>query len=133
MYRSIFNNGGDFERMLDRLSNDGMTYKSISRFIEDDDDDYDVNFTKDGAYLFFNVPGFNKSTLKVELDNGIIDIQGSRTYKLNGEEKTKKLSKQFKIGNNYNDTLIEATTEDGILTIFVPNYKKETKKTITIN
>jgi HSP20 family molecular chaperone IbpA len=132
MYRSIFNNGGDFERMLDRLSNDGMTYKSISRFIEDDDD-YDVNYTKDGAYLFFNVPGFNKSTLKVELDNGIIDIQGSRTYKLNGEEKTKKLSKQFKIGNNYNDTLIEATTEDGILTIFVPNYKKETKKTITIN
>jgi HSP20 family molecular chaperone IbpA len=132
MYRSIFNNGGDFERMLDRLSNDGMTYKSISRFIEDDDD-YDVNYTKDGAYLFFNVPGFNKSTLKVELDNGIIDIQGSRTYKLNGEEKTKKLSKQFKIGNNYNDTLIEATTEDGILTIFVPNYKKESKKTITIN
>jgi len=132
MYRSIFNNGGDFERMLDRLSNDGMTYKSISRIIEDDDD-YEVNYTKDGAYLFFNVPGFNKSTLKVELDNGIIDIQGSRTYKLNGEEKTKKLSKQFKIGNNYNDTLIEATTEDGILTIFVPNYKKETKKTITIN
>ena len=132
MYRSIFNNGGDFERMLDRLSNDGMTYKSISRFIEDDDD-YDVNYTKDGAYLFFDVPGFNKSTLKVELDNGIIDIQGSRTYKLNGEEKTKKLSKQFKIGNNYNDTLIEATTEDGILTIFVPNYKKESKKTITIN
>jgi HSP20 family molecular chaperone IbpA len=132
MYRSIFNNGGDFERMLDRLSNDGMTYKSISRFIEDDDD-YDVNYTKDGAYLFFNVPGFNKSTLKVELDNGIIDIQGSRTYKLNGEEKTKKLSKQFKIGNNFNDTLIEATTEDGILTIFVPNYKKESKKTITIN
>lgn len=132
MYRSIFNNGGDFERMLDRLSNDGMTYKSISRIIEDDDD-YEVNYTKDGAYLFFNVPGFNKSTLKVELDNGIIDIQGSRTYKLNGEEKTKKLSKQFKIGNNYNDTLIEATTEDGILTIFVPNYKKESKKTITIN
>jgi HSP20 family molecular chaperone IbpA len=132
MYRSIFNNGGDFERMLDRLSNDGMTYKSISRIIEDDDD-YEVNYTKDGAYLFFNVPGFNKSTLKVELDNGIIDIQGSRTYKLNGEEKTKKLSKQFKIGNNYNDTLIEATTEDGILTIFVPNYKKETKKTITVN
>jgi HSP20 family molecular chaperone IbpA len=132
MYRSIFNNGGDFQRMLDRLSNDGMTYKSISSFIEDDDD-YDVNYTKDGAYLFFNVPGFNKSTLKVELDNGIIDIQGSRTYKLNGEEKTKKLSKQFKIGNNFNDTLIEATTEDGILTIFVPNYKKETKKTITIN
>jgi HSP20 family molecular chaperone IbpA len=132
MYRSIFNNGVDFERMLDRLSNDGMTYKSISSFIEDDDD-YDVNYTKDGAYLFFNVPGFNKSTLKVELDNGIIDIQGSRTYKLNGEEKTKKLSKQFKIGNNFNDTLIEATTEDGILTIFVPNYKKETKKTITIN
>ena len=132
MYRSIFNNGGDFERMLDRLSNDGMTYKSISRIIEDDDD-YEVNYTKDGAYLFFNIPGFNKSTLKVELDNGIIDIQGSRTYKLNGEEKTKKLSKQFKIGNNYNDTLIEATTEDGILTIFVPNYKKESKKTITIN
>lgn len=130
MYRSILNSR-DFEKLLDRFSNDGMTYKSISKITEDDD--YEIDYTKDGAYFFFNVPGFNKSTLKVELDNGVIDIQGSRTYKLNEEEKTKKLSKQFKIGNNYNDTLIEATIEDGILTIFVPNYKKETKKIITVN
>jgi HSP20 family molecular chaperone IbpA len=97
-----------------------------------DDENYEINHTKDGAYLFFEAAGFNKSNLKVEMESGIIHIEGKRVYKLNGEEKTKSISKQFKIGDTYNPTSIEATIEDGLLTVFVPNYKKQEKKRINL-
>jgi HSP20 family molecular chaperone IbpA len=93
---------------------------------------YEINHTKDGAYLFFEAAGFNKSNLKAEMEDGILFIEGKRTYKLNGEEKTKSISKQFKIGEGYNPTSLEATIEDGLLTVFVPNYKKQEKKRISI-
>jgi HSP20 family molecular chaperone IbpA len=70
--------------------------------------------------------------LKAEIENGTLFIEGKRTYKLNGEEKTKSISKQFKIGEGYNPSSLEATIEDGLLTVFVPNYKKEEKKRISI-
>lgn len=99
---------------------------------ESQTDFYEVNYTKDGAYLLYEVPGFNKKNLKVELENDYIIVEGTRTYKLNGEDVSKKLYEKFKIGNNYNSSQIEATIDDGILSIFVPNMKKEEKKRITI-
>ena len=93
---------------------------------------YEVNHTNDGAYLFFEAPGFNKSNLKVEMEDGVLHIEGKRTYKLNGEEKTKSISKEFKIGEGYKAENIEATIEDGLLTVFVPNYKKQEKRRISI-
>ena len=89
---------------------------------------YEVNYTKDGAYLNFEVPGFNKSNLKVEMEGGVLYIDGKRTYKLNGEDVEKTISQKFKIGQEYNPDNIEATIEDGLLTVFVASYKKTEKK-----
>jgi HSP20 family molecular chaperone IbpA len=66
------------------------------------------------------------------MEDGILIIEGKRVYKLNGEEKTKSFSKEFKIGKEYNSSEIEATIEDGLLTVFVPNYKKQEKKRINL-
>lgn len=93
-----------------------------------DKEPYEVNYTKDGAYLFFDVPGFNKSNLKVEMEGGVLYLDGKRTYKLNGEDTEKVISQKFRIGQEYNPDNIEATIEDGILTVFVSNYKKTEKK-----
>jgi HSP20 family molecular chaperone IbpA len=41
-------------------------------------------------------------------------------------------TKQFKIGEGYNPTSLEATIEDGLLTVFIPNYQKQDKKRISI-
>lgn len=95
-------------------------------------ENYEINHTKDGAYLFFEVPGFNKTNLKVEMENGNLFIEGKRTYKINGEEKTKSISKQFKVGESYDPDSLEATIEDGLLTVFVPNFKKQEKKRISL-
>ena len=35
-------------------------------------------------------------------------------------------------GDGYNPESVEATIEDGLLTVFVPNFKKQEKKRISI-
>lgn len=107
-------------------------YKSTVSTKAENEESYEVNHTKDGAYLFFEAPGFNKTNLKVEMEDGILHIEGKRTYKLNDTEKTKTISKEFRIGKEYDSSEIEATIEDGLLTVFVPNFKKTEKKRISL-
>jgi HSP20 family molecular chaperone IbpA len=116
------------------FNNRGRNYNYTTTLVKNDSESelYEINHTKDGAYLFFEAPGFNKSNLKVEMEGGVLHIEGKRTYKLNNEEKKKTVSKQFKIGDDYDDSSIEATIEDGLLTVFVPNYKKQEKKRISL-
>ena len=109
-----------------------ITYRQSVSKKNNEEENYEVNNTKDGAYLFFEAPGFNKSNLKVDLENGAILIEGKRTYKLNGEDKTRTISRQFTIGDGYDSSSIEATIEDGLLTVFVANFKKQEKKRINI-
>jgi len=126
-------NYSDFDRLFDSLlmrqvpSNKITTYKSFN-----EKENYEINQTKDGSYLFFEAPGFNKENLKVELEDGVISIEGKRTYKLNGEEIERTISKKFNLESSSKYDNIEATIEDGILTIFVPNYKKQEKKKISL-
>jgi HSP20 family molecular chaperone IbpA len=116
------------------FNNRGRNYNYTTTLVKNDSESelYEINHTKDGAYLFFDAPGFNKSNLKVEMEGGVLHIEGKRTYKLNNEEKKKTVSKQFKIGDDYDASSIEATMEDGLLTVFVPNYKKQEKKRISL-
>jgi len=116
------------------FNNRGRNYNYTTTLVKNDSEGelYEINHTKDGAYLFFDAPGFNKSNLKVEMEGGVLHIEGKRTYKLNNEEKKKTVSKQFKIGDDYDASSIEATVEDGLLTVFVPNYKKQEKKRISL-
>jgi HSP20 family molecular chaperone IbpA len=122
----------NFDRMFDSIFNQSplMSVKTYSNLKEETD--YEINYTKDGAYLHLDVPGFNKSNLKVEMENGYVFIDGKREYKLNGEEVVKNISKKFQIGDGYKSESVEATIEDGVLTVFVPNYKKQEKKRISL-
>ena len=120
----------NFDKFLDGFFNKGFGKPTYTSMIvkNSDTEPYEVNYAKDGAYLFFDVPGFNKTNLKVEMEGGVLYIDGKRTYKLNGEETEKTISQKFRIGQEYNPDNIEATIEDGILTVFVANYKKTEKK-----
>lgn len=125
---------GEINRLFDEIlnGNSNSMYRSSIVTKTSGDENYEINHTKDGAYLIFEAAGFNKTNLKAEMEDGTLYINGKRTYKLNGEEKTKTINKEFKIGDSYNAASIEATIEDGLLTVFVPNYKKQEKKRISI-
>ena len=91
IYRSLF--GGptyDFEKVLEMLNYDKPTYRT-TKITTQGGDAHEINYTKDGAYLFFDAPGFNKTNLKVEMENGVLLIEGERTYKVEGESKTKSI------------------------------------------
>jgi HSP20 family protein len=122
-----------FNEFFDKFFNEAPTYQYYKKTeTKNTDEKYEIDYTKDGAYLFFEAPGFNKSNLKVEMENGVLHIEGERTYKMDGESKTKSISKQFNIGEGYNPESVEATIEDGLLTVFVPSFKKQEKKRISI-
>ena len=91
--------------------------------------DYETHKTEDGMYYLFDVPGFNKSNLKVEVEGSKLLIDGKRIYKTSNGERTKTFQKTYELGNKIEISKLEATIEDGILTIFIPTpSEKETKK-----
>ena len=96
------------------------------------DSEYDIELTKDGAYVSFEVPGYTKDNLEVIFENKEIKITGKRIFNKDGDTKT--IKHNFRL-NNYqiNDANIEATVSNGILTLFLPNYVEAGKKTITIS
>ena len=122
-----------FNEFFDKFFNEAPTYQYYKKTeTKNTDEKYEIDYTKDGAYLFFEAPGFNKSNLKVEMENGVLHIVGERTYKMEGETKFKSILKQFNIGEGFNPESVEATIEDGLLTVFVPNFKKQEKKRVSL-
>ena len=119
----------NLDNELDRMFGEAFGLSKSSKIVEEN---YEINQTKDGAYLFFEAPGFNKSNLKVEMEDGMLTINGKRTYEINKQEKVKTISKKFTVGTEYDAESIEATIEDGLLTVFVPNFKKKEKKKISL-
>jgi HSP20 family protein len=119
----------NLDNELDRMFGEAFGLSKSSKIVEEN---YEINQTKDGAYLFFEAPGFNKSNLKIEMEDGMLTINGKRTYEMNKEEKVKTISKKFTVGTEYDAESIEATIEDGLLTVFVPNFKKKEKKKISL-
>jgi HSP20 family protein len=119
----------NLDNELDRVFGEAFGLSKSSKIVEEN---YEINQTKDGAYLFFEAPGFNKTNLKVEMEDGMITINGKRTYEMNKQEKVKTISKKFTVGTEYDAESIEATIEDGLLTVFVPNFKKKEKKKISL-
>ena len=118
--------------LFEKFFGDTPTYQYYKKTVKDADENYEIDYTKDGAYLFFEAPGFNKSNLKVEMEDGALHIEGERTYKMEGESRTKSISKKFNIGEGYDPNSVEATIEDGLLTVFVPNFKKKEKKRVSL-
>ena len=76
----------NLDNELDRMFGEAFGLSKSSKIVEEN---YEINQTKDGAYLFFEAPGFNKTNLKVEMEDGMLTINGKRTYEMNKEEKAK--------------------------------------------
>ena len=104
------------------------TYRIVPTSKNEKIEDYEINTVKDGAYLHFEVPGFNKTNLDVLIEGSELVIEGIRKYKMDGEEKEKKINRRIELNNLYESSTLEATVEDGILTVYIPSFKKEVQK-----
>jgi HSP20 family protein len=128
--------GNDFNELFNKFfDSKPVYYSSTYRLVPVDketeyvkDEDYEINHVKDGAYLHFEVPGFNKENLEITVEGDELVLEGTRKYKLNNTEKEKQINKRIKLNNNYNSSTLEATISDGILTVYIPKYTKEAEK-----
>ncbi len=104
-------------------------------------------YKKDGTYtMCVELPGYQKSDIRLSLYNGVLKISANHTE--TQEEKDAKgeivrserlngaVSRSFYVGETLRDTDLHASYEDGVLKVTFPTAEKkeaETKKFINID
>lgn len=101
----------------------------------------DISETEKDFELQFALPGFKKSDVNIDLNNGVLTVSGERKFEERKEEKNfhsvetryGSFSRAFQLPDNIDDEKVDAKLEDGILNIVVPkDVKKIQKKNIAI-
>jgi HSP20 family molecular chaperone IbpA len=89
---------------------------------------------ENGLTLTFDLPGFNDKNLKVEVTENTLTIQGKRYYNNDtNETQSESVYKTYSLTDtSYDYTTAKAEVIDGVLSVFFPTYKKETKKVLTL-
>jgi HSP20 family protein len=90
-------------------------------------------------YLTAELPGFNKSDISIEIDDGVLTISGKREAK--GEESdyyVKEMmfgsfSRSFRLPKRVAEDKVKATYRKGILTVVIPLGEEEKTRKITVH
>ncbi len=117
------------DSFFDRFLNEGFT-PSKSAFVPRTD----IAETEKGFEIQLAVPGMSKEDFKVDLKEGRLTVSGER--KFNNEQKDRNyyavqteygsFRKSFQLPDNINEKKIDASYENGILSLMIP--KDKTKK-----
>ncbi|MFK5924082.1 MAG: Hsp20/alpha crystallin family protein [Verrucomicrobiota bacterium] len=121
LLRSPFVGLGHFGRLLDTGQSQGVQAEpSLDVGLYEDDENY---------YARVELPGFKKSEVKLELDDGNLTVSCERKSVTEGaEEKTDVVfSRAMSVPDGIRADQVAAKLEDGVLTITLP--KAEERKT----
>ncbi len=100
----------------------------------------DVSENDTSLEIVAEIPGLNKDQVKVELHDGVLSISGEKKEEVENKKKNyihKELKhssfyRSFVVGENVNETNVDAKFENGVLTINLPKTtptpKPEPKK-----
>lgn len=95
-------------------------------------------YEKDGIYYMeADIPGFNKSDIKVEFENGYLTISAEKEEKSQEEDKNYlrkeriygNFKRRFYFGDKVNEEEIKAEFKDGSLKISLPKKEEQENKT----
>ena len=84
----------------------------------------------DGYTLVAQVPGLSKEDITMSVENNTLKVSGQKEISKN---LSTAIDKEFKIGNDVNQSKISAKVENGVLYIDLPKAKDKTAKIIKIN
>ncbi|HEV8632215.1 MAG TPA: Hsp20/alpha crystallin family protein [Thermoanaerobaculia bacterium] len=101
----------------------------------------DIREDADGLWLVTDLPGFRKEDVNISLENGVLTIAGER--KLENEEKKNEtyhrleraygnFSRSFTLAPTVRTDKVEATFQDGVLTIHLPKQEESKPRRIAI-
>jgi HSP20 family protein len=119
-----------------RLYSSGQNGTSISN--SDWSPTVDIHENADGYHLSVDLPGVTPDQIEVTADKGVLSIRGERSVV--HEDKDLKRSerifgsfqREFSMPDNADLDRIEAKSDHGVLTVFVPKTAKVEPKRITV-
>jgi HSP20 family protein len=100
----------------------------------------DLMETDDAFQLRLDVPGMSKNDIEINLQNGTLTVSGERTSERTdeGEEYVRverafgNFHRTFSLPDAVDEDNIEATYENGVLSIHVPKTEESTRRQIEI-
>jgi HSP20 family protein len=98
----------------------------------------DIHETADGYHLSVDLPGVKPEQIEVTADKGVLSVRGTReaVHQDKDQKRSERIfgsfQRDFSMPENADLERIEARTEHGVLSIFVPKTAKVEPKRITV-
>lgn len=100
----------------------------------------DIYEASDGLTVVADLPGVAASDLNVQVDNGVLTIQGKGSTAMNGpdtaylwrEYRLKNFWRQFQLSDEVDQTKIKADLKNGVLTLFLPKAEAAKPRKIEV-
>lgn len=100
----------------------------------------DISETADRLAFSIEVPGFKDEELKLRVENGVLTVEGERSFEKESKDKTwhrversyGKFLRSFSLPSNADTAKVEAKLEDGVLHIELPRREEAKPKSIPI-
>ena len=96
----------------------------------------DIRENEKNYIVDVDLPGFNKEDIKIDVEDGYLNIKASMNENKDDEEKGKfirrerfvgECSRSFYVGEDVESEDVKATFKNGILTLEIPKVEKEKK------
>ncbi len=99
----------------------------------------DIHETKDGLWLWADMPGVDEQSLNVSLDNGVLTIEGQVDVKqyeamtpLYTEYNVGNYVRRFTLSNDVDSDRIVARMQNGVLALEIPKSERAKPRRIAI-
>ena len=91
-------------------------------------------FVNDEGYrVVAEIPGIPKESIDIKLENAILTISGEHKTGKGDSEKTIRFSRSVTVGDGINADKVEASLDNGLLTIDLPKVEDRKPKAITVS
>ena len=99
----------------------------------------DIYETKEGLWLWADMPGVDEQSLNVHLDNGVLTIEGQvdvqqyeNTTPLYTEYNVGNYVRRFTLSNDVDSDHIVARMQNGVLALEIPKAERAKPRRITV-
>jgi len=99
----------------------------------------DIYETKEGLWLWADIPGVDESSLNVHLDNGVLTIEGQvdvtqyeNTTPLYTEYNVGNYVRRFTLSNDVDSDRIVARMQNGVLALEIPKAERAKPRRISV-
>jgi len=113
---------GDFEGFFPRFEDFWREPAAVPADLYEDDAN---------VYARFELPGYKKDEIKLELDDSVLTVGVERKAEKDGDEEVR-LSRSVSLPDNVAADKTAAKYEDGVLTVTIPKAAEKTAKLIAI-